>query len=456
MKNKLFTYTILLGSLAVLGGCETYDNLFPEEYHHILTVRNSGITSVPLYTVMENNVYNLVVLRGGSDPSGSISGDVKPMSAESFAQYCHTWNLDYTMLPEDCYKLENASLTFEEKDYRYKNVGVSFQTSQIQNLQEQHAGVDYALPLLLNSSSATIKDSLVIILPEVVVPEIGFSNSGYNQMLSFGSEDAGKTENISIPLSLPMDNQWEFTCAVEVDEEAFADFNAQNGNRYQLLDASCYTLENGGVVSFTADDNASSLGVSIDCPDGYGEYILPLSVTACSIEGFAFGTRKTIMVGINRNLHAIPLSLDMLSANSIEGSVDGTGLAGLFDGRGSGKHFHSNWQSPIGDPKFGNYIEIALKTPIQNVSFNYYTRFENGNGAPTMIEIFVSQDRSDWQSLDVITSGLPTAGDALYASRIYDAGQAFSYFRFCVLTSVAGDCRSGSFFNLGEFELFGN
>lgn len=455
MKYKLFKYAFVIVGLIVFAACESYDDLFPKDTHHVLTVKNFGTTSVPLYTVIEQNNYNIVVLRGGSDPSGSISGNVNPMSAQAFAEYCNEWNLNYTILPEGYYSLENSSMIFNENDSRYKNVTVSFSTAQIKELQDQNIGVEYALPLLLNSNNATVRDSMVILLPNVIVPELGFENPGYKQFLSFTSEDEGKNENISIPISLPMENDWEFTCKVEIDKDAFENFKSQNVGRYNLLEDSYYTLDNGGEVGFTPGESISSLGITVKCPDGFGEYILPLSITSCSRDGFDLEARKTIFVGINRNLPSIPLSIDMLSANSIHPENDGTGLYGLFDGRGSGKHFHSNWWTPVGDPTYGNYIQINLKEPIQSVSFNYYTRFENANGAPTMIEIFISNDGDTWESLALITSNLPDSADALYSSQIYSAEHEFSYFRFCVLTSKAGDCRVGSHFNLGEFELFG-
>lgn len=455
MKNKILASCFLASALLAFSGCETYEDLFPAEYHQVLTIKDAGTIPVTLYTTGEDGKYTFTVMKGGSEPSSSATATVVSLSDAEFTDYCNTWNLHYTLLPAEYYSLAGNELNFEGDGVRYKFVDAIFKTDQIKALMEQNSGVSYALPLLLSSPTASVTDSLIILTPDVVTPEISFTTSGYNQLAVFTAEDTAP-KSISLPIALPIENQWDFTVEVSVDEEAFNTFNAANGNRYLLLDASCYTLSNNGQVTFTSASPDASLGITLNCPTAYGEYILPLTITSCSMEGFVIGASRTIYVGVNHSLSKIDLEVSQLSANSIEGSADGTGLAGLLDGRASGKHFHSSWTAPIGDPIYGNYIQVDLKQPIQYVSFDYYTRFENGNSAPTMIEIFVSEDGQAWRSLDVITSDLPTGGDALYASRIYDAGSQFSYFRFCVLTSRSGDCRVGSFFNLGEFILYGN
>uniref|UniRef100_A0AB33JCQ0 DUF1735 domain-containing protein n=1 Tax=Prevotella sp. GTC17260 TaxID=3236796 RepID=A0AB33JCQ0_9BACT len=458
MNTKKFFYTALALMTLTTTGCEQYDNLFPDKYHSIITLQTSDHQDVTLYTTGEDGKYQLTILKGGSEPSQTATGKVTPMSEAAFATYCKTWGLDKSRLPDADFTLANADFTFTGDTSRYHHVDVTFKTDAIKALLAANPSKDYVLPLLLTSNDATVNDSLILITPSISTPTLAFKDAGVYDAITFGADDAGKKQTIDLPIVLPIDNMWNFTATVKVDEEAFKKFNKEHDNRYILLSASNYTLPANGVVTFTTDKPSVALAPSITCPDTFGDFILPLTITGSSMKGFEIREdAKTIFVHIAHNLPQISLTVDQLSSNSVEDG-DGTGLAGLLDGRGSSKHYHSKWSSPVTDATYGNYIQVALKQPITHVSFEYYTRFENGNGAPTLIELFTSNDGTNWTSLGTINSGLPSKGDGGYASAVYQSATPFKYFRFCALVSRGGDMRvSGSwaYFNLGEFSLYG-
>ena len=85
---------------------------------------------------------------------------------------------------------------------------------------------------------------------------------------------------------------------------------------------------------------------------------------------------------------------------------------------------------------YGNYIDVTLTAPIQSIKLDYWTRFENGNAAPTHIKLFTSVDGNDWTELGEIKSGLPTGANQQYSSPIYRAANPFSHFRFAVLDDL--------------------
>lgn len=456
MKRTVYLTNLLLASvLLVLGSCETYDDLFPEEYHATLTLQTSGTVANALYTTGFDGEYEFTVMKGGSEPELSATGRVESMNAAEFAQYCETWNLSYTMIPPQYYSLENNDLSFAGADQRYAKVKTIFKTSELKTLFEASPNTRYALPLLLTSTEATVNDSLLLLVPNIMTPNVRFSRTEYldgNLLASFaaGSEDR---QTLEVPVVLPIDNQWDFTATAVAAPEAFDSYNASHGGIYTLLPEEYYTLADNGTITFTSDQTSARLSIDVTRPNDMKKYILPVRLTGCSFEDFDLD-ESIIYIGIYNGL--VDLTVDMLSANSIETNYqDGTGLAGLIDGRGAGLHFHSSWSAPVGDPTYGNYIQVNLKRPMSTVQFEYYTRFENASSAPKVIEVFISQDGSSWESLsDEISEGLPNTGNARYLSPVFDAGHEFSYFRFCVLQGN-GNCRTGGFFNLGEFGLWG-
>lgn len=455
--NKIFWASCAVIGTFALSSCEKYDELFPEQYHRVLNIKNAGISSVDLYTIDGESAVEISVMKTGSEEKATATGTLAAMTEEAFNTYCSNNNLLYTYLPADCYELKNNDLQFAESE-RYKFVEAVMNIIAINDVMEQNPEKTYALPLKLSSTDASVNDSLLILLPNVTAPALGFTTSGFVSAANFTS--AGEsTVSTSLQLEIPQENTWGLKCKVvsnEFAKEQFEQYNAQNENRYTLLPDDAYTLDANGELTFA--DGATSAGLNITfnrSKIGVGEYILPLAIDNVSKDGFDYeNAGGVVMLGVVFSPDKIDLTVDQFSANSVQNG-DGTGLMGLIDGRGAGLHFHSIWGAPIGDPVYGNYIDVALKSPLTKVKFDYWTRFENGAAAPTHIKIFVSSDNVSWNELGDISSGLPTGADQQYSSRIYTSETQFNYFRFAVLRSVAGDLTKGSWFNLGEFALYG-
>ena len=200
------------------------------------------------------------------------------------------------------------------------------------------------------------------------------------------------------------------------------------------------------------------LSVTIDASKlSCGEYILPLHLCNLSNKHFETDTQNDIvLLGVKYVLKKLDVKVNQLSTNSVEDG-DGTGLSGLIDGdlEGSG-YFHSKWSAPVQDAVYGNYIDLNIGKTLHSLSFDYWTRKQNGNGAPQRISLFVSNNGKDWRQLKEITQGLPSSGNTKYSSAIFTDEEGFSYVRFAVLVSAAGDMtNSQSYFNLHELTFYG-
>lgn len=439
-------------------GCEKYDDLYPEAVHKVLTIKNAGEQNVMLYTTGDDGTYNISIMKGGSEADAPVSAELVVMGEAELAEYCNKYDANYKRLPEEYYSLSANRLDYVGGE-GYKIVTASFKTDNLKKFFETN-GTDYVLPLMLLSEEATLEDSLVILKPSITVPMLKLTTAGFNNMVTF-TPDGDSEATVSLPVTMPLMNNWDFTCDLVVDEDAkaaFTSFNAANNNRYKLLPEGSYTLAGNGKISFTKDQkDGFQMEVTINRnPLSIGDYVLPLHLTNCTKEQFDIdGNNNIVMVGVSYYPPKVEMTVDMLSANSIHVG-DGTGLAGLIDGLGSGKHFHSNWGSPVKDPVFGNYIQVNLKSPLRSIMVDYYTRFENANGCPTKLALFVSNDGNNWTELVTIDSGLPRTANTRYISQLYEANEPFTYFRFAVLQSAAGDLQNvGSYFNLDDLTLYG-
>lgn len=140
----------------------------------------------------------------------------------------------------------------------------------------------------------------------------------------------------------------------------------------------------------------------------------------------------------------IVLTADQLSTNNQEPS-EGP-IANIIDGN-TGSFFHTRWSSPqIPMPQ---YIQVDLKTPIENFQFYYQNRNGSQVGAE-ILEVQVSVDGTEWTTLSTIEAGLPSASKGEYTSEVFQAGFPFKHFRYNVVKTYG----SKNYFNMAEFALF--
>lgn len=142
----------------------------------------------------------------------------------------------------------------------------------------------------------------------------------------------------------------------------------------------------------------------------------------------------------------IALTVDMLSTNSVQAG-DGGGLAALLDGDAT-TFFHSQYSPAI----FPAWIDVALTEAVSSFSFGYQNR-NNANGKAQTIEVYGSNDKTNWDLLSTISSGLPTAASSAYTSNeIRSYPTTYTNLRFKVTASGGGN----TFFNMAEFKLTKN
>lgn len=445
--KKILTALFLFGLLFAQTACEDNKDEFLGDYDTILYFKNSGAVALTLYKTGEDTPYQLIVDKAGSNAAATTEVEIAVMDANALSIYNAENGTSYQALPATCYELGATSLNFASSEL-YKHAEVTFKTDNIDALPELSIG-NYVLPLQLTGSPDSInaEKNQVFLVPTVIIPSVYFTHTGYT-MNSF--TDAGPVEaTFSLPIALPMTNQWSFDCTVEKDEALLDEYNQENGLDLALLPASNYTLSNNGTVSFTPDYDSKSLEIKVNRTNlNYGNYVLPLRLTGCTQPGFVIdGQRNTSLYGISyvpdeSRLAQVSLTAGMLSTNAQEPS-EGS-LANLLDGNVE-TYFHSAWSVAV---EGAHYLQVALPTEGSALKFSYTTRSSNGNAAPAEIVVSGSMDGTNFSTIGKLTEGLPTGAAAVYASPVL-VGKPFKYVRFTVPKNATG----GDFFVWSEFSL---
>ncbi|EJX09662.1 protein containing Region of unknown function DUF1735 [gut metagenome] len=446
--------------MLAMTSCEKYDDLVPSEYHHILNIKQYGMQRISLYTTGEDAVYKFTVMKGGSEPNSPATGLVEAMSEEEYKTYAEQNNVAEAYLPADMYQIKENQLNFAA-DETYKINEVTLKTSEIKKLMDKNKK-HYALPIRMTSSDCTVKNELLVLQLDIETPELKFKLSGGNKYVAGATFTTDKTDKQTAQLQVVFatQNLWDFTFDAQTDEKAKQAFEAYNkaaDGRYTLLPKEAYQFKNQG-ISFPKNTTSMTLSISIDPKKlNCGEYILPLHLSNISNENFkANEENDVVLVGIKFIPKKLNLKVSQLSTNSVENG-DGTGLAGLIDGDvDGGGYFHSKWSAPVKDATYGNYIDVNIGKTLHSLSFEYWTRKQNGNGAPKHIKLFVSNDGKTWKEWKSIKKGLPGGGHAKYSSSIFTYEEGFSHVRFAVIESAAGNMTTtATYFNLHELTFYG-
>lgn len=461
MKKNILMLLFAAGFSLFHVACDDGLDDYKGEFDTILYFRDSGELPVTLYRTGNNTDYGLIITKAGFEQKDAVVS-VDVMNDAQLTAYNALNGVNYKALPSSCYAFEDTEIQMAAND-SYKEVTVSLVTEQI----EMNLGTDatYVIPFELSEASDSINSQkkYVFIKPSVETVYVGFKNSGFIETENVVNAE-GSME-IELPIVLPVANQWDLSCEVEVDETLLEQYNEANSTELGLLSENIYTLE---VAPFNQGESSTSVMVHIDKSQlPWGKKALPLRIKSLSNSSFIINEEmSSCIVSVTRSfprkdLSPITLSLDMLSANSVlDTGTDGTGLAGLIDGRGAGLHFHSNYNNPTIDPVYANYIDFKLPKAINHFAYTLWSRFENTMGAPVKSVIYVGTDGQTWTEVGKSDSSgafLPTwdEGDMEYNSEVFSSDTPFSYVRMAILESNNGSVLGGAPWNVGEIEIFG-
>ena len=369
MKNNIFKIIIFFLALVSLGACDDGCEDYLDQYESILYFKNNGEQHVTIYDTSNEASCEFTVIRAGYNSKKYSTVDVSVLDAVNIQIYNAENETDYKLLPDNCFKLETPTLAFEDTD-NHKKVKAFFYIDKIKELDK----ANYILPLVLNNSSddINIDKRQIFIVPDIVTPYLYFEKSGYQP---YKAEEGGETSfDITIPISMPMENNWDFDCTLKINPELLTAYNETNHADFELLPDNCYTLAEK--VSFVSGKSTSIATVKINIPDDlkFGKYMLPIELSECSMPTFDIkeGT-NTYLAGIVYQKHIditeleeIKLTESMISSNArtedFESLDPRTQLVNIIDGD-INTSFHSYWAFHGYPSDFSEFPYIQVELP---------------------------------------------------------------------------------------------
>ena len=327
---------------------------------------------------------------------------------------------------------------------------VTLKTELIKELPALKSGESYVLPLQLRNSKDSINSKLGVIFvkPNVVIPTVFFSKSGYTQ--NFFSDNGPVKMNFTLPVEISLPSNWDFSCGLAIDKTLLDEYNTENECDYALLPTSSYTM--GTTVSFTNDkESVKEANIEVDRSGlEYGNYVLPVRLFSCTKPQFAIEADKsTSLYAISYVPDASKLSKVALTAGMIThfptNTGDGTVIDGMLDGNPE-TMFHSSYS----DDPLPHWIQVELPKECTAVSIGYQVRHNNNNGAPQQYTLAGSMDGVTFSKIATVTDDLPTEKGETYTSPVF-VGKPFKYLRVIVEKTPAGNS-----FAFAEFSMSTN
>lgn len=455
MKKKLYSLIILVGILLpMLTACEDGKDDYLSDYSTILYFRNSGEIDLTLYKTGETTNYTLIVDKAGSNLKATANVDVSVMSYDQLETYNTSEGTNYQLIPSDCFSMAASSLQFSASDL-YKTINVTISPEEVESYI--NGSSDYVIPFELTNASDSVnadKKYVFLRMLDVLTPSIGFENSGY--VTTDDITGTSGTVTIQQYITMEIDNLWDFDYTVEVDTTVLNEYNTENDENLSLVASEACTIEAG---PFVTGVNYALLTITIDKSKlSWGRQALPLRITSVSNSSFKVDEeRDTCIIGINFTVPRSELTqitpatgLTWTSYGIID--WDGIGVPGLFDGDLT-TYCHGDYYYGENDPVYGQYIDFHFPSDISHFAYDFWTRSSNANGAPVVTDLYVSNDGTNWTKLASVQTSFTSGGEE-YDSGVYSSGTPYTYLRFAVVESNAGNCRTGSYWNGAEMKIY--
>lgn len=456
MKKKIIFASLVTALLMTHTACEDEKSDYLSDFSTILSFRNNGEVPLDIYSTGDDATYQVIISKGGSELKATTEVSVGVMDDAALAIYNAEQWTSYKALPATCYELNGETkFQFAASDM-YKTMDVTLKTELIKALPALNSGESYVLPLQLQNSKDSINSELGVIFvkPNVVVPTVFFSKSGYTQ--NFFSDNGPVKMNFTLPVEISLPSNWDFSCGLTVDQALLDQYNTENECDYALLPPASYTMS--ATVNFTNDkESVKEATIEVDRTGlDYGNYVLPVRLSSCTKPQFVIDADKsTSLYAISYVPDASKLSKVNVTESMIsiyptwvnEGSV-----AEMLDGVAD-TYFHSAWGGgPNGEalPPLPHWIQIALPKESTAVSIAYQVRHNNANGAPQQYTLAGSMDGINFSKIATVTDDLPAKTGEKYTSPVF-VGRPFKYLRVIVEKTS-----SGNSFAFAEFSMSTN
>lgn len=416
----------LCGMILMNTSCDDYADTYPQEYEKMLLLQTYGEQAIELVNTGEPTNYTITVMKSGSQPTLDAVAHIGTMDKAAFDEYISERGRDYVAMPANCYSFDMEDLAYCCSE-TYKIINLELNTGEInKEIKKLGAGETLVLPISLTSAVDSVLESknTLILIPSVLTPTISFTESSTETLTKYLPSSGG---SVDLGLGLQVDNKWEFTCKVAIDEET------------TTLKGATLESEN---ITFAPGSNPH---VTVNIPK-FTQSVGNVGVKIVDIvgkDGFEFDKDPFILTA---SIEKYDLTVDMLSTNALE-PYEGS-LANLLDGD-VGTYFHTAWSWDVGSK---HYFQVNLPELTKSFHFSYTNRGDNGNAALLKFNLYTGTDENNLQlykQYDSDADKLPLGAKGVFESSDVTVDNAANILRF-----ECEQSKGGAFFVWSEFSLY--
>ena len=405
---KRISNILLFAGMALLTtSCDESEwevqNLFPEEYHKVLYILDNGEKEVDLYKTGLNTEFSYSVVKAGSEPTETAAVNVKVASQEDIdAQYSDITGTPHKVIPENAYEITTTELSFGSDD-AFKSINFTVNPETVEGFMEQQRALDpenapymkFVLPIIVegvtvNDSVNSLKNSLMLSVTNVITPTVGFATTELQEQY-IGQGDT----SIEIPVELDIDNQWDFTSRVVIDNDYIDAYNSEHNTSYLPFPESA--IEMSDVIEFVSG-NQAAINVRIKYSEldktNRDDYMLALKLEKGEKFEASSTNNRYILVTSYRMNNRDSWGWEVNSESTQEGA-----LANVYDDNPK-TYWHSNYGQGHGPANQLPYYFTIDMREVRNVyGFALWSRQDASNSDLKKGYFEASTDNATWTKI---------------------------------------------------------
>lgn len=123
-------------------------------------------------------------------------------------------------------------------------------------------------------------------------------------------------------------------------------------------------------------------------------------------------------------------------------------ISNLVNGN-TNDYFHGRWSNPT--TSLPHYIQVDFNEEHQVFAIEWWNRASggSGDGFPTVVELQISNDGNEWETVETLTGFASTWGSHIVSDYV-DAGKTFTHFRY----NVTAVTQNKDFFHMAELKFY--
>ncbi len=406
----------LLGCLGLFLSCNDldgkYDELVPDEYHKILSIKETGSQEVIMSVEEEAYEYQLTVIKGGLRKDLEANAFLEVLTQDEVdVEYNDKQGTNYRVLSKDMYVIVDEAVSILG-DETGKTIRVTFKPKKIYGaIKEGGANVEYVLPVHLVSASDSVNADKNKVLLRCNVSPVVVSFGESREQLILNSAETYHVVPVSIVKkgALATDIQLDLISQADLDEK----YGIPEGIPYKVLESDMYELPNSLI---SMGESATSIVANITFyPDKIYEakknnsgviYVLPIRLLALSETANTDKDEMLLICGFHTytNAEVTDKSKWKVAYGTLTYEPWGHAYSYLFDGNTSNNF---GWMGYVNDSHGGNYgnpyVVIDLGYPYFIAQLGAFSKWDVKAGGAnfyiTTDDVNAALSDNDWNIL---------------------------------------------------------